>query len=68
MYGVWCVVSGGVTGRREAWLKGKEGRAALFDDETAAQAEAARLTKQMNGPYARADFKYRAAAYSAFRT
>jgi hypothetical protein len=20
-YGIWCIVSGGVTGRREAWLK-----------------------------------------------
>jgi hypothetical protein len=56
-YGVWCIVSGGVTGRREAWLK-RKGERAEFAERAEAEAEAARLNAQMNGRYATATFHY----------
>jgi hypothetical protein len=52
-------VSGGITGTREAPVKGLDGNVKRFDTREAAQAEATRLDKQMNGnPYRTADFRY----------
>jgi hypothetical protein len=59
MYQVMCRVSGGVTGTREAVLKNRDGREQSFDTREQAQAEAARLTQQMNNNrYRTADFRY----------
>ena len=54
---IWCRVSGGVTGTREAWLK-SDGGVVEFGDRAAAEAEARRLNEKMNHPYATADFRY----------
>lgn len=43
MWGIWCQVSGGVTGHREAWLKGEGGTIALFATEAAANQKAYEL-------------------------
>jgi hypothetical protein len=57
-YGIWCVVSGGVTGRREAWLK-QDGEIAVFEDRAEAEALAAHYNAQTNGnPYRTASFSY----------
>jgi hypothetical protein len=59
-WGVWCEVSGGVTGRREAWLK-HEGRVASFATQEEAAAKAAHFMRSMNGrPNAGASFRYTA--------
>lgn len=42
VWGVWCRVSGGITGNREAWLK-DGGNAAVLLAESEARAEARRL-------------------------
>ena len=61
-YGVWCRVSGGITGNREAWLKENGERVEL---NTRAEAEA--LAKHYNDQaahrpgYSAATFSYRAA-------
>lgn len=66
-YGVWCVVSGGVTGHNEAWLKktGDSRRWAQFDTKEDAEREAAELNRKMNDRpgssyYPRATFRYSA--------
>jgi len=65
MFGIWCRVSGGVTGTREAWLKA-DGKVQLFDTREQAEEEAARLNKLNNGnPYRTADFRYTAQEYDA---
>lgn len=56
-YGIWCTVSGGVTGRREAWLKHK-GIRATYETRDDAEREAMRLRAAMNDPYATATFRY----------
>ena len=59
MYGVWCQVSGGVTGFRQAWLK-KNGEVLEFSTFEEADAHAEHLNEQMNGPHATASFSYEA--------
>lgn len=51
-------VSGGVTGHRVSLLKDGDGRAKRFD-YAAAEAEAARYRREMNGPHATATFSAR---------
>jgi hypothetical protein len=59
MYGIWCEVSGGVTGYRCAWMK-SNGELLVLTQEQAEQ-EAARRTKEKNSsPYRTADFTYTA--------
>jgi hypothetical protein len=59
-WGVWCTVSGGITGYRCAWLKQKDGTEARFTQDEA-KAEAARLNKRADAmPYRAADFLYSA--------
>lgn len=54
---VLCEVSGGVTGYRVAYLK-NAGEEIIFPNRETAEAEAARLTTQANGPHKSADFRY----------
>lgn len=56
-FGVWCCVSGGVTGHRTAWLK-KHGALVIFADRESAASEAERLNQRMNHRHARAAFLY----------
>ncbi|HEY1441373.1 MAG TPA: hypothetical protein VGF65_11155 [Mycobacterium sp.] len=49
IYGIWCEVSGGRTGPREAWLK-RDGTIALWTDRDEATSEALRLTRERNHP------------------
>jgi len=66
VYGVWCRVSGGMTGTREAWMK-SGGRVARFETLEAAEAEAAKHNKAMNAsPYRTAYFSYRAMEYDGW--
>jgi len=58
-YIIHCRVEGGVTGTREAILK-SNGVIKYFDTMDAAKVEAARLNREMNGPYATAWFTYTA--------
>jgi hypothetical protein len=56
---VMCRVSGGVTGTREALLKGKDGEVQYFESFEVAQAEARRLMESANGDrYRTATFQY----------
>lgn len=55
-WSIWCRVSGGFTGTREAWLK--EDGERWYGTEAEAEAKASELTKSMNGPYSTACFKY----------
>lgn len=61
-YGVWCVVSGGITGHREAWLKAN-GEVILFDTADDAEAEAHRLTTMSNTRHSTTDFSYSVREY-----
>ena len=57
-WGIWCRVSRGVTGTREAWLK-SDGKVAVYEDRAAAEAEAAHHNQHMNAsPYRTASFVY----------
>lgn len=58
-WGVWCRVSGGVTGTREAWLKSL-GVRQEFATKEEAEKEASALNERMNGPYRTASFSYTA--------
>lgn len=58
-FGVWCCVSGGVTGHREAWLK-NSGVLATFPDRDSAAREASQLNQRMNHSRSRAVFLYEA--------
>jgi hypothetical protein len=63
-YAVWCQVWGGVTGHREAWNKGKDGKVELFETLEAAQARAAACTELTMGDFHRvANFRYTAMEY-----
>ncbi len=55
-FGIWCVVSGGVTGHREAWLKDDAGVVKRFNRH-GAQAEASRLNATV-GRNSSARFNY----------
>ena len=59
MFGVYCVVSGGVTGTRRAWLKDGDGNIAAFPSLSEADARAQELKQQMAGN-TRASFHYSA--------
>ena len=51
-YGVWCAVSGGVTGHREAWLKEAD-KVLEFDNYEQARATAKDLQdRKKDHPYA----------------
>lgn len=62
-WGVWCRVSGGVTGTREAWLKDSSGDEKRFT-QSEAEAEAERLmagvSANPNNARYGATFSYRA--------
>lgn len=65
MFGIWCRVSGGVTGCREAWLKsndhdraGAKPKRVEFAERAEAEAEAKALNERMNGLYRTIDFRY----------
>lgn len=55
-YQIWCRVSGGVTGTREAWLK-ERGKVMMFTEAEAIE-HAALLNKEMNNRFATANFEY----------
>lgn len=61
-WGVWCVVSGGVTGHREAWLKtggvGNVPEAIWSGTEAEATEESKRLMKVFNNSRSLASFSY----------
>jgi hypothetical protein len=59
-FGVWCRVSGGVTGTREAWLTAADGSIMVFPTEDEASGRALYLNLKRNGPNARASFSYTA--------
>jgi hypothetical protein len=59
-YGIWCEVQG-ATGTRYSWLKSNDGAYRRFATCEEAEAEAASLSKSMNGPNAKASFCYTAA-------
>lgn len=60
MYGIWCTVSGGVTGHREAWLK-SNGERLTFATLQEAENYAQKLTSdRMSVRYRKADFYYSA--------
>lgn len=67
-YGIWCKVTGGMTGRREAWLK-QGGELYLTDDEAEAIETAKVLEARMNAMAEggslkrRATFSYQARRY-----
>ena len=57
-YGIWCTVSGGVTGPRAAWLKENQVRK-VFSCRIEAEQEAADLQSIMNSsPYTTTRFTY----------
>lgn len=57
MYRIWCIVSGGVTGHREAWMK-KDG--SIYETESYREALewAVELNKKMNDCFSTAFFRY----------
>lgn len=57
-FGVYCEVSGGVTGYRAAWLKDGDGKESTFDSLDAANEEAAQLNSRSRNPYQTASFRY----------
>jgi hypothetical protein len=62
-YIVMCRVSGGVTGTREAPMKGRDSKVKYFETEAEAKAEAARVTAINQGDrYRTANFWYWAEA------
>lgn len=62
-FGVWCEVSGGVTGFRQSWLKANN-TVALYNTREAAADEAKKLENGRNGnPYRTANFSYQAREY-----
>ena len=65
-YAIFCTVCGGATGSRSAYLKEDSLGAIHFSYlRRGGGGLAARLTKAMNGPHARAYFYYRAVTGSA---
>jgi hypothetical protein len=62
MFGVWCRVSGGSRRKEtEAWLQDVRRGIAVFESHEEAEAEAARLSAQMNSdPSCKAKFSYEA--------
>lgn len=58
-FGVWCTVSGGVTGFREGWFKAN-GEVKAFATMEEANDVAVRLNAGMGSPYSTAKFHYEA--------
>lgn len=58
-FGIWCIVSGGVTGSRAAWLRDGD-TLVTFETKDAAEGEASRLNQTMNNAFSRASFRYQA--------
>ena len=56
-YGVWCQVSGGITGYRYGWLK-RGGVRQEFSDRGEAMRIATQLNTERNKPIRRALFAY----------
>ena len=56
-YRIWCRVSGGVTGTREAYYK-QSGQIWETQDREQAEAKARSMTETMNNPYSTATFRY----------
>ena len=57
-WGVWCEVTGGVTGTRRAWLR-HEDALAVYDKREDAEAEAKRLNQTIgSNPNRKAEFLY----------
>ena len=61
MFGIWCTVTGGVTGTREAWMK-EDGKIKLYDTEAEAAERARRLMDVLSTSSA-ARFSYVAKQY-----
>ena len=57
-WGVWCRVSGGVTGDRSAWMK-RDGKVLAFETKEEAEQEA-RAARQGVGAFSVARFSYTA--------
>jgi hypothetical protein len=62
-WGVWCQVSGGFTGPREAWLK-SNGQRQEFRTQAEAEAEAQRCQADRSTSNASASFRYTARVLS----
>ena len=58
-FGIWREVQDDVTGPRHGWLK-SNGEICRFATPADAEREAASLNKAMNGPNAKASFRYTA--------
>lgn len=57
MFGIWCTVSGGITGHRTSWLK-IEGQVQEYASFQEADAIAADLERRANSQNAVANFRY----------
>jgi hypothetical protein len=58
-YGIWCTVSGGILGHREAWLLNGRRRVEYSNEQEAIE-KASRMTREMNVPGTTAIFTYQA--------
>jgi hypothetical protein len=66
MYGIWCTVSGGVTGTRESWMK-SNGQIRLFETiEEAKKIANAVQDERMGNNHRTADFNYSARPYNGY--
>lgn len=61
-YGIWCVVSGGVSGLRMGWMK-RDGQTLVIETEAEAIAIAAWARKSVAG-FTNARFEYTAKEYN----
>jgi len=59
-HGIWCEVSGGVTGTRAAWLKDGDGQRVEFADLGAAEQKAASLRDSVARSSSTVRFSYQA--------
>jgi hypothetical protein len=58
MFGIWCVVSGGVTGHREAWLKSLGDRVSFASRKEAEDLVATMTERKLNDPHRKAAYRY----------
>jgi hypothetical protein len=56
-YRVWCIVDGGITGHREAWLKEND---TIYETNSRREAveKAVSLNEKMNNHFSLASFRY----------
>ena len=59
-YRIWCTVSGGMTGTRQAWLKKKDGKIYETSNKTSATKKAQHLNATM-GKNSMVRFRYEVA-------